>query len=126
MAKKDLASLMNGIMGNSRQDTQNVQGISSEPPFSEVTDEMKENLEIKRRQNVGRPRRGESAKKTDEIRATFIVDPEIVRKLKYVSLVEGSLLKDIIGSALTSYLDNWEAENGKIRLPKKKQTAIPK
>lgn len=85
-----------------------------------MTEEMKENLEAKRRQNVGRPRKGETGKQTNEVRATFIVDPEVVRKLKYVSLAEGSLLKDVIAEALNSYLDTWESENGKIRLPKVK------
>lgn len=119
MAKKNLASLMSGIMGEAKpQNTEVSSDNTSEVPVSEVTDEMKENLEAKRRQNVGRPRKGESGKQTNEVRATFIVDPETVRKLKYVSLAEGSLLKDVIAEALNSYLDIWESENGKIRLPK--------
>ena len=96
---------------------------SDEPqnlPVSEVTDEMKESLEAKRRRNVGRPRKGESGSKTSEVRVTFIVDPEVVRKLKYISLVENNLLKDVISEALSSFIEVWESENGKIRLPKKK------
>lgn len=121
MAKKNLASLMNGIMGDS---TTVVPEVSSEKrqeaPVSEVTEEMKDSLEAKRRQNVGRPRKGESGSKTNEVRATFIVDPEVVRKLKYISLVESNLLKDVISEALTSFIDSWEEKNGKIRLPKVK------
>lgn len=125
MAKKNLASLMNGIMGEPKpQDTttnenpvvESVNDIHS----SEVTEEMKENLEAKRYSNVGRPKKGTSNVKKEETRATFIVDPELIRKLKYISLVESSLLKDIISEALTSYINAWEEENGKIRLPKKK------
>lgn len=91
-----------------------------EVPVSEVTDEMKDSLEAKRRQKVGRPRKGESGSKTNEVRATFIVDPEVVRKHKYISLVESNLLKDVISEALNSYIESWEEENGKIRLPKVK------
>ena len=114
MAKKNLASLMSGIMGDAKFSIpEETSSTTQEVPVSVVTEEMKENLEAKRRQNVGRPR-----KQTTEVRATFIVDPEVVRKLKYVSLAEGSLLKDVIAEALNSYLDTWESENGKIRLPK--------
>lgn len=125
MAKKNLASLMNGIMGEPKaQETTAGESTVIEPATdeisSEVTEEMKENLEAKRYSKVGRPRKGSATAKKEETRATFIVDPELIRKLKYISLVESSLLKDIISEALTSYINEWEAENGKIRLPKKK------
>lgn len=121
MAKKNLASLMNGIMGDSKPSGPEAPAIGQpESAAAEVTEEMKANLEANRRRNVGRPRKGESGSKTNEIRATFIVDPEIIRKVKYISLVESSLLKDVISEALTSYIEAWESENGKIRLPKKK------
>ena len=88
-----------------------------------ATEQMKFKLEAKRRENVGRPKKGEtakSAKKPQEIRATFIVDPDLVRKVKYISLVEGILLKDVISEALNNYVDAWEEKNKKIRLPKAK------
>ncbi len=74
-------------------------------------------------ENVGRPKKGEtakSAKKPQEIRATFIVDPDLLQKVKYISLVEGALLKDVISEALNNYVDKWETDNRKIRLPKRK------
>lgn len=88
-----------------------------------ATEQMKSKLEAKRRENVGRPKKGESAKsakKPQEIRATFIVDSDLVRKVKYISLVEGILLKDVISEALNNYVDIWEEKNKKIRLPKAK------
>ena len=94
--------------------------LVSQNPGSEVTDEMKESLETKRRRNVGRPRKDESGSKANEVRATFIVDSELIRKVKYISLMECSLLKDVISEALTSFIEAWETENCKIRLPKKK------
>ena len=89
----------------------------------EATNKMKSKLEAKRKENVGRPKKGETAKsvkKPQEIRATFIVDPDLVRKVKYISLVEGILLKDVISEALNNYVDAWEEKNKKIRLPKAK------
>ena len=88
-----------------------------------ATEQMKSKLNAKRRKNVGRPKKGEtakSAKKPHEIRATFIVDPDLLRKVKYISLVEGILLKDVISEALNNYVDAWEEKNKKIRLPKAK------
>ena len=88
-----------------------------------ATEQMKSKLEAKRRANVGRPKKGEpakSAKKPQEIRATFIVNPDLLRKVKYISLVEGILLKDVISEALNNYVDAWEEKNKKIRLPKTK------
>ena len=88
-----------------------------------ATEQMKSKLEAKRRENVGRPKKGETAKsgkKPHEIRATFIVDPDLLQKVKYISLVEGALLKDVISEALNNYVDKWETDNRKIRLPKRK------
>lgn len=88
-----------------------------------ATEQMKSKLEAKRRENVGRPKKGEtakSAKKPHEIRATFIVDPDLLQKVKYISLVEGILLKDVISEVLNNYVDKWETDNRKIRLPKRK------
>lgn len=59
-------------------------------------------------------------KKPQEIRATFIVDPDLLQKVKYISLVEGALLKEVISEALNNYVDKWETDNRKIRLPKRK------
>ena len=88
-----------------------------------ATEQMKSKLEAKRRENVGRPKKGEpakNAKKPQEIRATFIVDPDLLQKVKYISLVEGIILKDVISEALNNYVDKWETDNRKIRLPKRK------
>ena len=88
-----------------------------------ATEQMKSKLEAKRRENAGRPKKGEtakSAKKPQEIRATFIVDPDLLQKVKYISLVEGILLKNVISEALNNYVDKWETDNRKIRLPKRK------
>lgn len=97
--------------------------VQREVPATASTEKVKSKLEAKRRENVGRPKKGEpakSAKKAQEIRATFIVIPDLLRKVKYISLVEGILLKDVISEALSSYVDAWEEKNKKIRLPKVK------
>ena len=153
MSKKNLSLLMDGFMGEANSsDSVQEQAVVQAPEQVEqpavkddkqespkaapakasskkettetaATEQMKSKLDAKRRENVGRPKKGESAKnakKPQEIRATFIVDPDLVRKVKYISLVEGILLKDVISEALNNYVDIWEEKNKKIRLPKAK------
>ena len=153
MSKKNLSLLMDGFMGEAipsdpvqeqtieqteaQAEQQAVQDDKQDSPKAApakasskkestetaATEQMKSKLDAKRRENVGRPKKGEaakSAKKPQEIRATFIVDPDLVRKVKYISLVEGILLKDVISEALNNYVDAWEEKNKKIRLPKAK------
>ena len=138
MSKKNLSLLMNGFIGENKQlvNEQEVQmqeseitqgsqegNITSSPSEAENTQLMNAKLEAKRKENVGRPKKGEAAKnakKPQEIRATFIVDPDLLWKVKYISLVEGTLLKDVINDALNNYVDGWEEKNKKIRLPKAK------
>ena len=146
MSKKNLSLLMDGFMGEANQaesvqeqpkeqateqaeqptaltDKQESPKAKKDANGTEATDKMKSKLEAKRRENVGRPKKGEiakSTKKPQEIRATFIVDPDLLQKVKYISLVEGALLKDVISEALNNYVDKWETDNRKIRLPKRK------
>lgn len=109
MTKKNLVSPMNGIMGELKPqestipDYQIIEPVA-EAESSEVIQEMKENLETKWYRNVCRQKKGTNTSKKEETRAIFIVDPELIRKLKYISLVESSLLKDTISEALTDYL----------------------
>ena len=148
MAKKNLTLLMDGFIGEAKTSSvtqqQSIQGKSASQEESQdvkpqnddvnhaketqsmvikTTEQMKSRLEAKRKENVGRPKKGEAAKnakKLQEVRATFIVDADLLRKVKYISLVEGLLLKDIIAEALNAYVDKWETDNRKIKLPKKK------
>ena len=146
MAKKNLTLLMDGFIGEAQTSSatqqQSIQGKSvaqeesAKPQNNEVnhvketlsvetetTEQMKSRLEAKRKENVGRPKKGEAAKiakKSQEVRATFIVDADLLRKVKYISLVEGLLLKDVIAEALNAYVNKWEEVNRKIRLPKVK------
>ena len=148
MAKKNLTLLMDGFIGEAQTSSatqqRSIQGKSvaqeesqdAKPQNNEVnhvketlsvetetTEQMKSRLEAKRKENVGRPKKGEAAKiakKSQEVRATFIVDADLLRKVKYISLVEGLLLKDVIAEALNAYVNKWEEVNRKIRLPKVK------
>lgn len=90
----------------------------------QVSPELIEALNKERTKNVGRPRKRpsmEDGTKQGETRATFIVNKELLRKVKYISVMETTLLKDIIGEAISAYVEQWENENGTINLPKAKR-----
>ena len=115
MAKKNLSALMSGIMGGEKEE----RTPAAAQAAPEVTEEMRESLAEKRNQKRGRPRK-EGEKAAADIRATFIVNSDTLRKLKYVTLIEGKLQKDVLDEALNAYLEAWQQENGRINLPKKK------
>lgn len=133
MAKKNLTLLMDGFIGEAQTSSatqqQSIQGKCvaqeeiqdaksqndelshvKETPSAETgtPEQMKSRLEVKRKENVGRPKKGEAAKNAEKPRSSgyFIVDADLLRKVKYISLVEGLLLKDVIAEALNAYVNN--------------------
>lgn len=111
MAKKNLSALMSGIMGQ------------PEP----VTPAQEEHIPVNSNQDPktvdvkpGERKRGRPRNENNVERATFIVDPEVMRQIKYICLVEGKMQKDLIDEALRRYIGYWEAQNGRIKLPNKK------
>lgn len=84
--------------------------------------------EAKEVKKVGRPKTStreitkssQEGTKENETRATFIVKEDILDKLKAVSYWERSLIKDVVNTALGSYLETYEKKNGDIKpVPKK-------
>ena len=87
-----------------------------------ISPEMEEQLNELRRERTGRPKgRGNGNPTPRENRATFIIDRDITRKLKYIALMETRLYKNVVSEALLSYIERWEEENGTIKLPKNKK-----
>ena len=54
--------------------------------------------------------------KPTEIRATFIVSPNLVRKLKLIGMLENRKHKDIINEALSVFISKWESEHPTVDL----------
>jgi len=82
-----------------------------------VTEELEEKLNKVRRAKVGRPKKYTEAELRErENRATFIVSKDLVRKVKYISLMDSRLVKDVVAAALSEYIAKWETENGIINL----------
>ncbi len=64
----------------------------------------------------GRPKKSSIE---NETRATFVVSADLLRKMKYISLMEDKLQQEVLNEALSSYVSKWEEENHKIKMPKK-------
>ena len=124
---KRIGDMIQGIVGNKTPDpveTSTENGdVSPELVESlEITPELEEALNEVRKRKVGRPRKDAAERKNpNEGRATFVVDNRLIRKVKYISLVEARLLKDIISEALSDYISKWENENEPIKLPRKQK-----
>lgn len=112
MAKKNLSALMSGIMGTPDPQQEEVETSRSNNTPDPVESEKTKLPEKKR----GRPRNV-----TKEERATFIINPELLRKIKYISLVDGLMQKEILDEALKNYISEWENRNGTIRIPRTKR-----
>lgn len=122
-SKKTIANLVNAIVDEPQREAKRTEEEDSKPLSKEqvekygITPELEDRLNAVRTERTGRPRKGESRDKNPyEGRATFVVDLRLIRKLKYISLMDGKLLKDIQEEALSSYIEKWEAKNGKIKL----------
>lgn len=143
MTKKNrsTASLIDRFTsGSPANDTEEPAGLqpgerSSSPQDYELTDEEAERLQVspelrealnkKRHENVGRPKAAVRRPQEDRLmhgdtRFTIIVKKELQQKLKYISAIETRTLKDILGEVLGGYVEQWEAENGKIKIKKQK------
>jgi len=57
--------------------------------------------------------------KNNETRATFIVNEELLEKVKAVAYWERQQIKNIVGDALQGYVDKYEKKSGEIKpIPK--------
>lgn len=58
----------------------------------------------------------ENGCKAGEARTTVILNKELVKKIKYIALAEGSSIKDKMTEGLTAIVEQWEAANGEINI----------
>lgn len=56
----------------------------------------------------------ENGCKAGEARTTVILNKELVKKVKYIALAEGTSIKDKVTEGLSAIVEQWEANNGEI------------
>lgn len=93
--KKDLAGLVGGIIGKPATMPETTTTTATESGYPAKSNKDKAAV----------------------IRATFVCDPELIRKIKYIGLASGRLHKDVVSDALSEYIARWETEHGTISLP---------
>jgi hypothetical protein len=102
MAKKSFSGGLNSLLGEPTQAEQAVEPKEPKAPKKEIT------------------KTSQIGTKEKETRATFIVNEDLLEKLKAQAYWDRILIKDIINQALEEHIIRYEKKNGEIKtVPKK-------
>jgi hypothetical protein len=102
MAKKNFSGGLNSLLGEPTQAEQ----------FSITEKPKAAKKEITKTSQIGT--------KEKETRATFIVQEDLLEKMKSLAYWDRVLIKDIINQALEEHITRYEKKNGEIKaMPKK-------
>lgn len=124
MAKKNLQDLMSGILGESVTQPQYAPTVL-EQAIAQLDEEQKPKEAVSKKEtpvkskskiNESKKRR-ESGEQISETRATFFIADDLLKKLKYIALIDSAKQKDIINAGLRRHIDEWERKNHKINIP---------
>lgn len=58
----------------------------------------------------------EAGCKEGDTRTTIILNKELIKKVKFIALAEGSTIKDKVSEALQAVVESWESEHGSIQM----------
>jgi len=94
--KKDFTSGLSSLLGEAAQ-----------PVPQQETIQPKPSKELSKTSQIGT--------KVNETRATFIVNEDILEKVKAIAYWDRVQIKDVVAEALNSYLGNYEKANGPVK-----------
>jgi hypothetical protein len=99
MAKKSFSGGLNSLLGDTKQPEQAAELKAANKEITKTS---------------------QSGTKVKETRATFIVNEDLLEKMKALAYWDRVLIKDIVNSALEDYFARYEKKNGEIKeMPKK-------
>jgi hypothetical protein len=103
MSKKNFTGGLNSLLGEGKARDKTTKKVGRpKTQFKEITKSSQEGT------------------KENETRATFIVNEELLEKLKAIAYWDRVLIKDVINKALLEVVDSYEKKSGKIKpIPKK-------
>lgn len=102
MAKKNFSGGLNSLLGESKQVEQAAEQAEPKAAKKEIT------------------KTSQIGTKEKETRATFIVNEDLLEKMKSLAYWDRVLIKDIVNTAFEEHIARHEKKNGEIReLPKK-------
>jgi hypothetical protein len=124
MSKKSFTGGLNSLLGERQPEPE------SEPAKEPVAEPIQKPVAEPPKRKRGRPktqnkvvRRSESAEegtKENETRATFIVNIDLLEKLKAIAYWERTQIKEVINKALEEVVAKYERKNGDVQ-PKPKK-----
>jgi hypothetical protein len=106
MAKKNFSGGLNSLLG----DTKETQKPKAEE--APAVAEPKAKKEITKTSQIGT--------KAKETRATFIVNEDLLEKMKSIAYWDRVLIKDIINQAFEEHITRYEKKNGAVKEAPKK------
>ncbi len=102
MAKKSFSGGLSSLLGETKQPEQTAEQAEPKPQKKEIT------------------KTSQIGTKEKETRATFIVNEDLLEKLKSLAYWDRVLIKDIVNNAFEDYISRYEKKNGEIKeMPKK-------
>lgn len=102
MSKKNFTGGLSSLLGESNQEDKTTNVGRPKTQFKEITKSSQEGT------------------KENETRATFIINEELLEKLKAIAYWDRILIKDVVNTALQDIVNKYEKKNGDIKpIPKK-------
>lgn len=102
MSKKNFTGGLNSLLGENNKENKATKVGRPKTQFKEITKSSQEGT------------------KENETRATFIVNEELLDKLKAIAYWDRVLIKEVVNKALQDAVDKHEKKNGDIKpIPKK-------
>jgi hypothetical protein len=102
MAKKSFSGGLNSLLGDTKAPEQVQAMVETKASKKEIT------------------KTSQIGTKENETRATFIVNEELLEKMKALAYWDRVLIKDIINQALEEHITRYEKKNGEIKAILKK------
>ena len=102
MAKKSFSGGLSSLLGDTNQPEQAAEQRAPKAAKKEIT------------------KTSQIGTKTKETRATFIVNEDLLEKMKSLAYWDRVLIKDIVNTAFEDYISRYEKKNGEVKeMPKK-------
>jgi hypothetical protein len=102
MAKKSFSGGLSSLLGDTKQPEQAAEPKEAKTPKKEIT------------------KTSQIGTKEKETRATFIVNEDLLEKMKSLAYWDRVLIKDIVNTAFEDYIARYEKKNGEVKeMPKK-------
>lgn len=102
MAKKSFSGGLNSLLGETKQPEQSTEQVEPKAPKKEIT------------------KTSQIGTKEKETRATFIVNEDLLEKLKALAYWDRVLIKDVVNGVFEEHIARYEKKNGEIKeVPKK-------